>query len=269
MTKFKYGIEELREACRTARCATELANKLNLKQLHQGIYKKIRENNIDISHFCSPKKGFSKYYKLIGQKFNQLEVIDIFTKPKNNEKRLRYYTKCKCDCGNIVNYLPRFLKIYKCCSSCDPIPRTKKYDYYYELPLKYFYGLKQGAKQRKLEFDITKEQLWDLYIKQNKKCAITGIELDFSTASVDRIDSSKGYLIDNIQWTFRIINMIKSTLSMSDFKYLCNLVINPSDIKDNERIKEIWKIFRRQVLPSKEYRQDEIIRTKEYNKNHG
>ena len=47
-----------------------------------------------------------------------------------------------------------------------------------------------------------------------------------SNASVDRIDSSKGYVIDNIQWVYRKINRMKNDVSDMDFVDLCTLVHN-------------------------------------------
>lgn len=54
------------------------------------------------------------------------------------------------------------------------------------------------------------EDMWNQYVKQCGKCAITGIRLNMNavrqSASLDRIDSKKGYTIDNIQWVHKVIN---------------------------------------------------------------
>ena len=36
-------------------------------------------------------------------------------------------------------------------------------------------------------------------------------------ASLDRIDSSKGYLVDNIEWVHKDVNKAKMALSKEDF----------------------------------------------------
>jgi hypothetical protein len=42
-----------------------------------------------------------------------------------------------------------------------------------------------------------------------------------TTASLDRIDSSKGYVIDNVQWLHRDINMMKQRFSQEYFINIC------------------------------------------------
>ena len=54
-----------------------------------------------------------------------------------------------------------------------------------------------------------------LYIDQNKTCALSGLEIGWAevgqdhTASIDRIDSTKGYTLRNIQLVHKDINMMK------------------------------------------------------------
>ncbi len=76
--------------------------------------------------------------------------------------------------------------------------------------------------------DVTLEDLYKVLKEQNFKCAYTGIDLQVvgalkgeSNASVDRIDSDKGYEIGNIQWVYKPINIMKNGLSDPDFKDLC------------------------------------------------
>jgi hypothetical protein len=76
------------------------------------------------------------------------------------------------------------------------------------------------------------EYLWELYEKQCGKCAITGIPIEFEKdkpnapheASLDRIDSSMGYVIGNVQWVHRDVNFMKSDFTMEYFLSLCKLV---------------------------------------------
>lgn len=71
------------------------------------------------------------------------------------------------------------------------------------------------AKLRNKSWNISLSDLADLAEKQDKKCALSGIDLVFDgdfnkiNASLDRIDSTKGYEIDNIQWVHKKINMMK------------------------------------------------------------
>ena len=79
---------------------------------------------------------------------------------------------------------------------------------------------------------ITKEYIWDLFIKQNRKCALSGIELTFPlknndksyNASLDRIDSSLGYIEGNVQWVDKTINIMKNKFNQTYFIELCKKV---------------------------------------------
>jgi hypothetical protein len=59
---------------------------------------------------------------------------------------------------------------------------------------------------------------------------LSGLEIRFhkpgekftaQTASVDRIDSSKGYFLDNIRWVHKTINYMKMDLEDIEFLNLC------------------------------------------------
>ena len=94
--------------------------------------------------------------------------------------------------------------------------------------------IQQGALSRNLELNITIEDAWDVYLQQNGKCAISGVDIILrgqeigisskqvhkkTTASLDRINSSKGYTIDNIQWIHKDLNQMKSDRTMETFLY--------------------------------------------------
>lgn len=109
-------------------------------------------------------------------------------------------------------------------------PRWKGYG---EISSVIFSQLKRNARLRKLSFNITIEQIWDLFLKQGRKCALTGLELkfgvnrfDYTSASLDRIDSKKGYTIDNVQWVHRDINYMKQEMNNTEFVKMATMVVN-------------------------------------------
>lgn len=117
-----------------------------------------------------------------------------------------------------------------------PNKTTKKFG---DIHKSYIYLLKNRAKIKNLEFDLDGEYLWSLFIKQNRKCALSGITLVFPkawgaksktkiTASLDRIDSKLGYVKGNVQWVHKTINMMKMDMTDQDFIYLCKQVANNS-----------------------------------------
>lgn len=100
--------------------------------------------------------------------------------------------------------------------------------------------IRNNAKHRRIPVEISMEDAWDLFVKQERKCSLSGIPLVFSksynrelatqpreetTASLDRIDSTKGYIEGNVQWLHKDINLMKRSLTEKRFIELCQLVI--------------------------------------------
>lgn len=90
--------------------------------------------------------------------------------------------------------------------------------------------------QESIDFDDN--YLWSLYEKQKRKCALTGWDILFTkekgknTASVDRIDSKKGYSIDNIQIIHKNINAMKLHFPDEYFYRACEAITrNRTDLK--------------------------------------
>ena len=94
-----------------------------------------------------------------------------------------------------------------------------------------FSTLKRGAADRNIKVSITKEQLHKVLVQSNGKCAISGLALDtmFNScvkASIDRIDSNRGYTLNNIQVVASCVNIAKSDLPQEDFIKLCKSVVD-------------------------------------------
>jgi len=84
--------------------------------------------------------------------------------------------------------------------------------------------LKTGAKQRNKELNITLEQfkkLWEL------PCKYCGDEV--TTAGLDRVDSSRGYTMDNIVRCCEKCNRAKNNMSVKDFIIHCRKIVYTHD----------------------------------------
>lgn len=102
----------------------------------------------------------------------------------------------------------------------------------------YWRNIQQAGEAKGLGFDLTLEFLWNLFEKQKGLCALSGLPLRFAcglgepsrqehkkrTASLDRIDSSRGYLQGNVQWVHKAINQMKSNRTDEEFIDLCRAV---------------------------------------------
>jgi hypothetical protein len=94
-------------------------------------------------------------------------------------------------------------------------------------------GVRQRARKSGVEGDIDAEFLKVLLKEQGRLCAISGIPLTFikgqghipTNASVDRIDSTKGYTKDNVQLVAHQVNVMKLNLSIAQLIDWCRLVL--------------------------------------------
>ena len=120
------------------------------------------------------------------------------------------------------------------CASCRTIKNNTKrkgtkgkennpaWKGYKDIPGKVLSKLKRDAIRRNISFEITLEDIWNKYEQQNKRCALSGVILEWdNNASVDRIDSSQHYTKDNIQIVHKVINMMKRDLDQDEFIRHC------------------------------------------------
>lgn len=88
---------------------------------------------------------------------------------------------------------------------------------------------KRSAKSRDQEFSLEIKDIVDCWIKQDKICAYSGIEMTLeagklNTVSIERIDSNIGYTKDNTILVCQAINRMKSDFNYEDFYFLCKSV---------------------------------------------
>ncbi len=117
-----------------------------------------------------------------------------------------------------------------------PRNRPKRSRKTFGIPKASWASINSGAASRGLEMLIDREFLRELFDKQNGLCSLTGEPLTFkgeshdkTTASLDRIDSSRGYVPDNVQWVHREVNIMKLDHEQSKFIELCRKVARHAD----------------------------------------
>lgn len=83
----------------------------------------------------------------------------------------------------------------------------------------------KSAANRSIEWGISEEDMFETY---TGRCELTGwdisIKYDKCTASLDRIDNSKGYVKGNIQWVHVMVNMCRNKYPLGDFLQMCKSV---------------------------------------------
>lgn len=111
-------------------------------------------------------------------------------------------------------------------------------------PLERFFTRTLNSAQRTGKLGLSREDLQDLWTSQNGLCAISGIIMEIPDmlydkhkntgrrrthlspwrASLDRIDSSKGYVPGNVQFVCTIANIAKADFSMDQLNEFCSWV---------------------------------------------
>lgn len=144
---------------------------------------------------------------------------------KNDQREMVWEFECSCGrhIERVAADIARGDGSLHC--GCKPRPTGKdshSYKGYEGLTGTYWARLKYNAKKRHLTFTIKKDYTWNLLEEQNMKCAISGYDISEGTdASLDRIDSAKGYIEGNVWWVHKHINWMKRDHSMEYFIKLC------------------------------------------------
>lgn len=168
----------------------------------------------------------------VGRRYGKLVVVDT-TEDRNSSGVL--YRRCKCDCGNYKHVTQSNLtsgNVTSCgCNKNLQGKQHKLYRGYEDISLRYWSRIQNNARNRGLDFSITIEYAWGVWKEQNRLCALSGQSLCFQrskssnfTASLDRIDNSKGYVEGNIQWIHKDINKCKTDFSQDYFLAMCKMV---------------------------------------------
>ncbi len=170
--------------------------------------------------------------KLEGKTYGRLEV----QKFAGTDAWGKSEWECKCVCGKIVTVgISSLNQGHQRSCGClrKDMNNHRFWQGYGEISKDTWSSIQRGAKSRNLEFSITIEYAWELFEKQNKLCSLTGKLLSLHkhkrdkirpTASLDRIDNTKGYIIGNVQWVHKHVNICKHTYTNEEFIELCNQV---------------------------------------------
>lgn len=189
------------------------------------------------STIVSKKIQEFRLHKSNSQIFIKDKYIDKIEKRKiiilSDFSSIHDLIKVKCFCSKIFEATVQSLyTVRRSCGCLKNKENNPAWKGYKDISGKYWSRLIRGARERKIEFNISVEDAWNLIIKQNFICPLTNLNIKLSTekseevqtASLDRIDSSKGYTIDNIQWIYKPINVMKFNYDQEEFIHYCNLV---------------------------------------------
>ena len=149
-------------------------------------------------------------------------------------KSLLRYTKSCPDCGAEQSYgrkghLDDAIRGNWKCKSCSNHDNNFKGKHNL-IPYTWFSMKRKSGISRGYFWDITIEDVWNLYEKQSGICELSGLPIGWAekgltaTASIDRIDSSEGYILENVQLVHKDINFMKQQFDQQYFIGLCKQV---------------------------------------------
>lgn len=190
---------------------------------------------------------------ITGQRFGNLEVIRMERDPLRKDGM--WFAICKCHVCGRTDYKARpywvkgdYGSHTKSCG-CDKTyfkrqtgRNSSKFRGYEEMSSFYISNAERRARKTGMQFDLDGKFLWELYLRQERKCALSGEPISFpkvnrqrqmGTASLDRIDSSRGYTRDNVQWVHKDVNNIKMEFPQADFFNWCKKIVIHNHLLDN------------------------------------
>lgn len=192
----------------------------------------VEAHGLDVSHYTFGKRSLS----YVGRTFGELTVVGVFKSSTDQ----RWMCSFRCVCGTEgVKRLDGVINLRV--PSCGCLSRNRPamlaggnpaFKGCGELRAVHVFNIKTGAVRRNIPFKLSQEYLWQLFLKQDRRCALSGMTLTFgrvhfaheTTASLDRKDSSKGYVKGNVQWVHKDINRIKGSFGQEYFISLCQAI---------------------------------------------
>ena len=141
---------------------------------------------------------------------------------------------CKCKCGKEIRCKKTLINSGRK-KSCGCMIKESEFVSKHIMRM-YWVAIIANAKIRNIKFKITPEDLDTQINKQNFKCALSGLDITLPnssdeflikrgwTASLDRIDSNKPYMKNNIQFVHKDINKMKMDLEESIFLEYCKAI---------------------------------------------
>lgn len=171
-------------------------------------------------------KGTTKYknYFKRGQKIGKWTVVS-----GDVELQREAMIECICECG-VKKLVSAYTLKVGTSTSCK---KCQRYDGNNNGNWKGV-GVVPGYYLNRRNISISaKKEAARLIESQNFKCALTGLPISFidKSASLDRIDSNKGYIVGNMQWVHKDVNIMKNAYDVNYFIKLCKLIVeNNSEV---------------------------------------
>ena len=137
----------------------------------------------------------------------------------NRNKKIGRKNYCSLKCSGINNHLHLNDYVVENIKYISPHSNNRR---------EQFTGLREHfrrVKKRHHDYNIDLQDLLDQWEIQSGVCVYSGVKLvhpnedgnNINTASLDRINSSMGYIEGNVQWVHKMVNMSKQQYTQEEF----------------------------------------------------
>lgn len=172
-----------------------------------------------------------KIKDLTGQTFHKLTVIERQGSFQGARRGARW--ACKCECGEEVITCGTLL-LNGGIKDCGRHKKSGSYHHAWKggkfIPSSLYKRIIRSANDAGRKFELSIKYIEELLDKQNFKCALSGRVLviatrakdrSTTTASLDRIDNTKGYIKGNVHWVHKDVNKMKWAFDVDYFIQTC------------------------------------------------
>lgn len=168
----------------------------------------------------------------LGDVYGQWTISSLETKTgsqlRGSSDRSTYW-RVRCNCG-VESWRGSHGLRTRRTNSCKSCAKTVMHENTFNIS--YLKRVKGRAIKSNFEFNIDADYIYNIYLKQKGKCALSALPIEFrlnwkkneQTASLDRIDNTKGYIKGNVQWLHKDINNMKYTFTEEYFINLCKSI---------------------------------------------
>jgi len=197
------------------------------KEMQRGALFRIKESGCK---HCNHREETKR--ELIGQRIDRVTVVDFLGADKHD----KLIWKVRCDCGTKYECVTSYLRRCKrkgrmACNGCLRKMEDEEWFWSYRIA-----EMRSNAKTRKLEWALSDEDARAIMEKACTYCGSPPAERSRNrqdkarstvkgrAGSIDRVDSSLGYVVSNCVPSCDLCNQMKSDLTVLNFINLCRRI---------------------------------------------
>ena len=197
------------------KCQCDCGNKINANSSN------LKSGSI-CSCKCLSKENKSKYEDLTGKKFGKLFVIKYVTKDKHGHRMWL----CQCDCGSETIVEGHNLKSGRQKSCHCGLGKPQFIGKGKAALNRLMDSYQRSAKKKELDFELSPDQFEILINGSCYYCGIKPLQVakpkhtrtgNYLYNGIDRVNSSKGYILDNVVSCCKTCNYAKRSMSREKF----------------------------------------------------